>query len=233
MKPFRAVRAIAFDADDTLWDCQSFFVSVEQEYCKLLAPWATEKEVSEKLFMTESANMPLLGYGCKAFTLSLIENAIRVSGGAVTSEVTKQILELGYSLLKLSAEPLPEVVTTLSTLYKQRSYRLALFTKGELLDQENKLQRSGLVSYFDHVEIVSDKTPKAFRRLCDNLQIEPHELLMVGNSFKSDIVPALEIGAMAVHIPFHITWKLEHTDEYEHQRLARISSFSQLLDLLP
>lgn len=232
MKPFESVKVVAFDADDTLWDCQSYFVQVEQTYCQILAPWGTAEEVSSHLFKTESSNMSLLGYGCKAFTLSLIENAISFSNGKITSEEIKQILDLGYSLLKLSAEPLPEVVTTLSTLCQHKDYRLVLFTKGELLDQENKLQRSGLANYFDYVEIVSDKTSKTFLKLCEHLQIHPQELLMVGNSFKSDIMPALAIGASAIHIPFHVTWKLEHAEEYEHPQLVKIEHFSQLLDWL-
>ena len=230
MKSFRHIQAIAFDADDTLWDCQSYFERVERAYCQLLAPWGTAEEISARLFETESANMPLLGYGCKAFTLSLIENALKVSRGAVEATVISEIQQLGYSLLKLPATPLPEVVTTLSTLHDECGYLLAVFTKGELLDQENKLCRSGLKPFFDHVEIVSDKSPKAFRALCDHLDIRPSQLLMVGNSFKSDIAPALAVGASAVHIPFHVTWQLEHAEEFNHDRLVRISHFSQLLD---
>lgn len=225
-------QVIAFDADDTLWDCQSHFEQVERRYCELLAPWGCAADISARLFHTETANMPLLGYGCKAFTLSLIENAVEVSRGKLTGTVTAEILQLGYSLLNLSAEPLPEVVTTLSTLRDRCAYRLALFTKGELLDQENKLRRSGLKPYFEHVEIVSDKTEEAYRALCRHLGIRPDELLMVGNSFKSDIAPALAVGASAVHIPFHVTWKLEHAEEFDHDRLARIGHIGELLDLL-
>lgn len=225
-------RVIAFDADDTLWDCQSHFEQVEQSYCQLLSPWGDAKTVSERLFDTEQVNMPLLGYGCKAFTLSLIENAVAVSGGKVNGTTVKEIIKLGYSLLELSAEPLPEVVSTLSTLRQRCAYRLAVFTKGELLDQENKLRRSGLAPFFDHVEIVSDKTPAAFRALCDHLQIRTNELLMVGNSLKSDVAPALAVGASAVHIPFHVTWQMEHTEEFDHERLLRITHMGELIELL-
>ena len=183
-----------------------------------------------------------LGYGCKAFTLSLVENAIRVSHGKVEANVIAQILDLGKSLLHLDAKPLEGVEATLARIREMRTgqedgssgerrYRLAVFTKGELMDQENKLWRSGLQRYFDVVSFVSDKKPEAYRRLCREMEVKPEELLMVGNSFKSDIAPALKIGASAVHIPFHTTWAHEKIEEFEHPNLRRISRFAQLLDI--
>ena len=236
MEKLKDIRAIAFDADDTLWALQNYFEDVEHEYCELLSAYGKEKEISAALFETESRNMADLGYGCKAFTLSLVENAIRVSHGKVEANVIAQILDLGKSLLHLDAKPLEGVEETLALLHEKkkegRGLKLAVFTKGELQDQENKLWRSGLQRYFDVVSIVSDKKPEAYRRLCREMEVKPEELLMVGNSFKSDIAPALKIGASAVHIPFHTTWAHEKIEEFEHPNLRRISRFAQLLEIL-
>ena len=241
MEQLKYIKAIAFDADDTLWALQNYFEEVEHEYCDLLSEYGNEKEISAALLETESKNMPDLGYGCKAFTISLVENAVKVSHGKVEANVIAQIVDLGKSLLHLDAKPLEGVEKTIACL-KDRfiqnagnaslKYKLAVFTKGELMDQENKLWRSGLQRYFDVVSIVSDKTPEAYRRLCRELEVSPAELVMVGNSFKSDIAPALNIGASAVHIPFHTTWAHEKTEEFEHPKLRRISRFEELLDIL-
>ena len=226
------VKVVAFDADDTLWDCQSWFDQVEHKCCQLLAPWATPDEVSQGLFATERRNLPLTGYGTKAFTLSLIENAVRVSRQQLTGHVVMQLLALGRQLLLFPTTPLPEVEATLRQLSQSRRYRLVVFTKGELLDQQNKLHRSGLEPYFSHMETVSNKTEQAYRQLCQNLGVAPEQTLMVGNSFRSDIAPALQAGAYAVHIPYHVVWELEKSEEFPHPRLQKITRFSQLLDIL-
>ena len=245
MERLKNIKAIAFDADDTLWALQNYFEDIEHEYCQLLAEFGKEKEISAALFETESRNMPDLGYGCKAFTISLVENAVKVSHGKVEANVIAQIVDLGKSLLHLDAKPLEGVEPTLAriremkreskderTVSDERKYKLAVFTKGELMDQENKLWRSGLQRYFDVVSIVSDKKPEAYRRLCKEMEVQPEELLMVGNSFKSDIAPALKIGASAVHIPFHTTWAHEKIEDFEHPKLRRIERFEELLELL-
>ena len=226
------IKVVAFDADDTLWDCQSWFDEVEHKCCELLKPWATAHEVSEGLFATERKNLPLTGYGTKAFTLSLIENAVRVSHHQLTGDVVMQLLDLGRELLLFPTTPLPEVEDTLRQLSQTRRYRLVVFTKGELLDQENKLHRSGLEQYFSHVETVSNKTEKEYRQLCENLGVAPEQTLMVGNSFRSDIAPALASGAYAAHIPYHVVWELEKSEEFPHPRLQKISRFSELLNIL-
>lgn len=229
---FKNVRAIAFDADDTLWDCQSYFEQVEQDYCELLSEYASAREISASLFEVESANMSELGYGCKAFTLSLVENAVKVSRGKLTAYQVDNILRLGRSLLRLPATPLEGVASTLESLQHDGRFRLAVFTKGELLDQENKLQRSGLRRFFDVVSIVSDKTEAAYKRLCRELEVTPEQLCMVGNSFKSDIAPALAIGACAIHVPFRVTWKHEETETFDHERLVTVERFAQVRDVL-
>ncbi len=226
------IKVIAFDADDTLWDCQSWFDEVEQQCCELLKPWATAREVSEGLFATERNNLPLTGYGTKAFTLSLIENAVRVTRERLTGQIVMQLLDLGKKLLEFPTTPLPEVAETLQQLANKRQYRLVVFTKGELMDQENKLKRSGLEPFFSHMETVSNKTEREYRQLCENLGVAPEQTLMVGNSFRSDIAPALETGAWAIHIPYHVVWELEKSEEFAHERLQRITRFGDILDFV-
>ena len=229
MIDFKHIRVIAFDADDTLWDCQSHFEEVENHLYRLIAPYC--EVPAQELYKTESGNMADLGYGCKAFTISIIETALRVAGDHLSAAELSELLSHSKSLLHLPATPLPGVVETLQRL-QAYPYRLVVFTKGELQDQENKLRRSGLTRYFSHVEITSDKTEKEFQELCEHLGILPSELLMVGNSLKSDIAPALNVGARAIHIPFHVTWQLEHFDDIEHERLIKISHFNEIISTI-
>ena len=224
------LKVIAFDADDTLWDCQSHFEAVEKKLYGLIAPYCDDP--AKELFVTESGNMADLGYGCKAFTISIIETALRVGGSHLTTEQLSDLLAVSKALLHLPATPLPGVERTLKTLRERGDWRMVCFTKGELQDQENKLKRSGLLHFFDDVEITSDKGQKEFLALCEHQHIHPSQLLMVGNSLKSDIAPALAIGAWAVHIPFYVTWQLEHFEDMDHDRLTKIEHIEQLISLL-
>jgi len=224
------IKTIAFDADDTLWDCQSHFEAVENNLYDLIAPYCDNP--AQELYDTEKGNMEDLGYGCKAFTISVVETALRVGGSHLSAGQLRSLLARSKQLLHIPATPLDGVVSTLQQLRDDGSRQLVVFTKGELQDQENKLRRSGLAPYFSHVEIVSDKTEAAFRHLCEAIDTPPDKLLMVGNSLKSDIAPALAIGAWAVHIPFHVTWQLEHAEEIEHRRMTKIARFDELPALL-
>lgn len=247
------IKLIAFDADDTLWDCQSHFVEVEQRYCQLLADYADEQTVSHELFKTETANMAELGYGCKAFTLSLVENAVRISDGRISANRLLQIQDLGRSLLRLAATPLPEVRETLEqlrhsllspsvpascsllpascSLLPAPCPLMIVFTKGEIDDQQHKLERSGLAPLFDDCVVVADKTKDEYIRLAQRYGVDICEMLSVGNSFKSDVEPVLQLGGYAVHIPFTHLWAHEHTEEYEHPRLKVISHFGEFLQV--
>ncbi len=222
-------KVIAFDADDTLWDCQSHFEQVEQRLYGLIAPYCDDP--AQELFVTESGNMADLGYGCKAFTISIIETALRVGGSHLSAEDLTGLLAVSKQLLHLPATPLPGVEETLERL-REKDYRMVCFTKGELQDQENKLKRSGLLRFFDDVEITSDKTQREFLALCEHQQCHPSELLMVGNSLKSDCAPALAIGGWAIHIPFHVMWQLEQHEDFEHPRLKKIRHFDELLEII-
>lgn len=227
-------KVIAFDADDTLWNCQGYFEEVEEQLYSLIAPYCEDPK--QELFRTESANMEDLGYGCKAFTISILETAMRVAGNDLSVTQLSELLARCKTLLHLPATPLPEVESTLKELRHRMSnhspLKMIVFTKGELQDQENKLRRSGLLKYFDDVEITSNKTQAEFLALCDHQRIHPSELLMIGNSLKSDIAPALAIGAWAIHIPFHITWQLEHFEDIDHEQLIKIEHFSEILNYI-
>jgi len=222
------IKVIAIDADDTLWDCQGYFEEVENHLYRLIEPYCDNPK--EELFTTESGNMADLGYGCKAFTISIMETAMRVAGNDLSVSALDDLLQDCKRLLRLPATPLPGVEETLKQLRKLS--RLVCFTKGELQDQENKLKRSGLLRYFDDVEITSDKTQREFLALCEHQRIHPSELLMIGNSLKSDIAPALAVGAWAIYIPFHVTWQLEHFDDFDHERMVKVETFSDILGFI-
>lgn len=226
-----SLKVIAFDADDTLWDCQGHFERVMQRLYDELIPWTDRETSAQELFATERKNMRLLGYGVKAFTLSMLETAMRVSRCEMPTKTVSDILQLCYTLLEFPCTPLPGVEDTLRWLKASTSLRLVVFTKGELLDQQHKLERSGLLPFFSHTEITSDKGEPEFRRLCEKMGVQPKEMLMVGNSLKSDIAPALAIGCPAVYVPFHVTWQLEHAEEIAHPQMVEISRFDQLKEL--
>ncbi len=178
------------------------------------------------------SNLECLGYGAKAFTISMVETALRISAQKVTAEKIQEIILLGKSLLEMPIELLPGVEDTLKALKAQGGYRLVVATKGDLLDQERKLKRSGLTPYFDHIEIMSDKTEKEYNRLLQVLQVAPEEFLMIGNSLKSDIQPVLAIGGYGVHIPFEVMWQHEVVETFTHPRLKQMKSPAELLDWL-
>ena len=220
------IHVIAFDADDTLWENEPLFRAAERRWAEILSDYGSLEDLSARLFEVEKANMEDLGYGAKAFTLSLIETAIEVTGGKLTAAQTAGILAAGRTILHNPAHPLPGVAETLSAL-KDR-YRLVLLTKGDLLDQEHKVERSGLEPYFERIVVVSDKSERAYRQLLKELQVSPDAFLMVGNSFKSDIQPVLELGGWGAYITFHTTWELEKTEEFAHDRLLKLENFGEL-----
>lgn len=226
------IKVIAFDADDTLWENQPYFDAVEDRFCALLAEYGGDRHVREELLGTEMRNMAELGYGATAFTLSMIETALRLSGGNVSAGTIGKVYGLGRSLLRIPATPLDGVTETLERISLSGRYRMIVLTKGNMLDQEHKLERSGLGKFFEHVEIVSDKNERTYSRLLEFLGVSAQEFLMVGNSFKSDIAPVLSLGGYGVYIPFRTTWQLEKTEEYGHPRLFRARCFAALAEML-
>lgn len=226
MKKFRL---IAVDADDTLWDNQSYYDRAEEIFCEQLAGYGSAEQLSDILFKTESANMPILGYGAKAVCISMMETALEISGDRPDGARLRTILQGAKSLLQIPVKPLPGVSATLEKLREGYGARLVLLTKGDMLDQENKLERSGLGKYFDRVETVSTKGEKEYRELCGSENVSPEDFLMIGNSFKSDIQPVLAIGGYGFHIPFHTIWKHELVQEFSHPNLSVLSSFSEVI----
>jgi putative hydrolase of the HAD superfamily len=218
------IKVIGFDADDTLWVNEPHYRLTESAFCRILEPWLPLDEVSTALFSTEIANLGLYGFGAKGFVLSMIETAIKVSQGQIGTEKLSQIISLGKELLDKHVELLDGVRVVLSAL--QGKCRLILATKGDLLDQERKLKKSGLEGYFHHIEIMSDKMEANYLKLIAHLEIEPTEFLMVGNSLKSDIIPVLNLGGYGVHVPYHTTWLHEHIDQ-----LPVSPNFSQISEL--
>jgi putative hydrolase of the HAD superfamily len=229
--PFSKIKAIAFDADDTLWVNETLFRSAEKEFCILMQDYLAEDKCNELLFEVEMQNLPIYGYGIKPFTLSLIEAAIRFSGGKVPITAIKELIDRGKEMLDAPVEILDGVEETLKTLSKD--YRLVMATKGDLLDQERKLIKSGLERYFHHIEIVSDKTEIQYQKLVHHLDVKAEEFLMIGNSLKSDILPVLEIGAHAFHIPFHTTWIHEQVNEpVIHENFRELETARDILSYL-
>lgn len=231
MMNYRNIEVVAFDADDTLWANETYFRQTEEEFCGLLVPYAERETVAAALLRTETANVPLYGYGAKGCTLSMIETALAVGGGGLPPAVVARILELGRSLLEIPVTLLDGVRQTLDTLRDR--YRLVVATKGDLLDQRRKLERSGIDHYFEHAEIMPDKNEAAYAALIAALGIPAERFLMVGNSLRSDIYPVLEVGAKAVHVPFHVTWQHEVPDgEHTGAAFATLESLAELPALL-
>ncbi|MBT4918450.1 MAG: HAD family hydrolase [Flavobacteriaceae bacterium] len=228
---YRNIKVIAFDADDTLWVNEPFFRDAENEFCKLLKNYISKEDCKQLLFEVEIKNLPLYGYGIKPFTLSLIEAAIALSKNRIPLETVSKIIELGKEMLSKPIKLIDGIEETLIKLSSK--YRLVMATKGDLLDQERKLKKSGLENYFHHIEVMSDKQPDNYQKLLQHLDITSNQFLMIGNSLKSDVLPVLEIGAYAIHIPFHITWEHEMvTKKVSHHQFNKIASASELLELL-
>jgi len=202
-----AIKVIAFDADDTLWVNEPFFREAEEKFAELLEDFMPQHSSLKELYRTEIENIGVYGYGIKGFTLSMIETAMRISDQKISVILVDKIIQIGRDMLNKPVELLPGVVEVLKEL--NGDFRIVLATKGDLLDQERKLKKSGLANHFHHIEIMSDKKISDFEKLLKHLDIEGFEFLMLGNSLKSDILPVLELGGYGIHIPFHITWKYE------------------------
>jgi putative hydrolase of the HAD superfamily len=222
------IKVIAFDADDTLWVNEPYFREVEHQFCNLLSSYETENKINHELLKKELENLWLYGYGVKSFVLSLIETAIELSNGRINAHDINKIIGFGKNMLTKPIQLLDGVEEVLKTLSPK--YRLILATKGDLLDQERKLEKSGLTNYFDHVEILSQKKEENYTRLIKFLNIQPMEFLMIGNSLKSDILPLVGVGANAIHIPYHTTWA--HEEIAGHIEDDSYRKGDSLLDIL-
>jgi putative hydrolase of the HAD superfamily len=201
---------IGFDADDTLWHNETIFARVHERYRALLASHHDAATVDRTLLATERRNLELYGYGVKAYTLSAIETAIELTSGKISGAEIRQLIQLGQEMLAHPVELLEGVTETLASL--AGNHRLIVITKGDLRDQERKLEKSGLKSHFHAVEVVSEKDEGTYAAVLHRHGVAPERFLMVGNSVKSDILPVLALGGAGVHVPYHLQWELDHAE---------------------
>ncbi len=228
---YSTIKVIGFDADDTLWVNETYFRKTEEHFASLLDGYETKNNIDQELFKKEMENLELYGYGIKGFTLSMIESALEISNNQISQATLGTILNLGKSMISHPVELLDGVKEVLHAL--KEKYRLIVLTKGDLLDQERKLARSGLSTYFHHVEVLSDKKEVNYQNLLEHLEIDVNEFLMIGNSLKSDVLPILNIGAKAVHVPFHTTWQHEEVSEETNKgNYLTIHSLNEIIKYL-
>ena len=223
---------IAFDADDTLWHGEVHYRDAQDSLKSLLSPWKDPETIDQILDEIEMCNLPLYGYGVKAFMLSMTEAAITISDGEIRGDQIGQILSLGRGMLEAEVDLCPHVLETLQKL--SADYRLMVITKGDLLDQTDKVERSGLAPYFTAVEVVSQKTAPVYRSILERYHLDPARFMMVGNSLPSDIIPVLELGGSAVHIPADTTWAHEMVEDFDSSQpgFFELENVSQLPTLL-
>ena len=225
------LKVIAFDADDTLWVNEPYFRQTEEQFYNLLSEYSSQHTLERELLKTEIENLALYGYGIKGFVLSMIETALKATDNKISVEVVGKIMALGKQMLDNPIELLDGVEEVLLAL--KDKYRLVVATKGDLLDQERKLRKSGISHYFHHIEIMSEKDDANYLKLIKHLDIQPAELLMVGNSLKSDILPVLNIGGYGVHVPYHITWAHEHIEHsIDDEKFKSVEGIRDILGFL-
>ena len=229
---YKNIKVIGFDADDTLWVNETYFREAELEFANLLSAYETPNKIDQELFKKEIENLELYGYGVKGFMLSMIEMALELSNYNVSNKSLEAVLNIGKTMLNKPVELLDGVEDVLSDLSK--NYKLILATKGDLLDQERKLEKSGLIDYFHHIEVLSDKKESNYSNLLNHLDIRPSEFLMVGNSLKSDVLPLVNIKANAIHVPFHTTWAHEKVEANDNniKGYKTVSSLKEILKFL-
>lgn len=222
------IKVIGFDADDTLWENEPYFEEIELKFCVLMENYLSHQSISQEIFRNQIKNLPLYGYGIKGYVLSMVETAAEISGGNLPIEAIQKIIEYGKELLSKPVILMDGVKETLEKL--NGDYKLIVVTKGDLLDQHRKLHNSGLGHLFHHIEVVSEKHDEDYLKLLQRLEINPAEFYMIGNSLKSDILPVLNIGGYATHIPFRTTWEHERIDfEVKHENFRSVEHITDIL----
>ena len=223
------ITTIGLDADDTLWHSETYFSITEDRFRALLAPWSAADEVASRLLDRERTNLEMFGYGVKGFTLSMVETAIEASEGAIPTGAIQQIIEWGKEMLSHPVELLPGVPEVIDEL--QGRFRLALITKGDLFHQQSKIAESGLAERFDSIDVLAEKDAGSYGGLLRRIGVDPTEFVMVGNSVRSDVLPVIELGGRAVHIPYAITWGHEVVAESATPEDQPWSSLRSIADL--
>jgi putative hydrolase of the HAD superfamily len=224
-------KIIAFDADDTLWHNEPYFDEAQERFCALFQDYASSQEILGLILNHQVKNLPLYGFGIKAFTLSMIETALQLTNHQISGKGIEQIIAIGKDLLQKPVELLPNVEDVLEQL--KGKYKLVVATKGDLKDQHRKLHDSGIGHYFHHIEVLSDKTELDYEKMLGRLECHAEDFLMIGNSLKSDVLPILNIGGHAIHIPYHTTWEYEKIDfEIQHKNFKALTNIETLLTIL-
>ncbi|MEL7001696.1 MAG: HAD family hydrolase [Bacteroidota bacterium] len=228
----RDIKIIGFDADDTLWVNEKYFREAEESFCELMERFSSKEKTMEVLFDIEMQNLALYGYGVKGFMLSMLETANRITDGKCDGLLVNKIIELGKAMLEKPVILLDQVHEILKILHPE--YKLVLVTKGDLLDQERKLKKSGLELFFHHIEIMSEKKKEDYQKLIAHLDIPPNQFMMIGNSLKSDILPVTEIGCHAIYVPYEITWQHEKVEASDHQmsKYHQVEHLREVLNVL-
>lgn len=224
-------KIIAFDADDTLWHNEPYFDEAQERFCQLFQDYASSQEILGLILNHQVKNLPLYGFGIKAFTLSMIESALELTNHQISGKGIEKILTIGKDLLQKPVELLPNVEDVLKEL--QGKYKLVVATKGDLKDQHRKLHDSGIGHYFHHIEVLSDKTELDYTKMLGRLDCKAEDFLMIGNSLKSDVLPVLNLGGFGIHIPYHTTWEYEKINfEIKHENFLALSNIKEVLTIL-
>jgi putative hydrolase of the HAD superfamily len=222
---------IAFDADDTLWHNEPYFDEAQAKFAELFQDFASHQEILQLILTHQVKNLPLYGFGIKAFTLSMIDSALELTQSKIDGKGIEKIIQIGRDLLQKPVELMPEIETVLASLYGK--YKLIVATKGDLKDQHRKLHDSQIGHFFHHIEVMSDKKETDYQKMLGRLECKPETFLMIGNSLKSDVLPVLNLGGYAIHVPYHTTWEYEKIDfEIVHPNFKAVTHIHQILDLL-
>ena len=221
---------VGFDADDTLWRSEDYFQDTESWFAEIVGPYVPDGiDVLDSLHAIEADNVPISGYGVKAFGLSMVQAAVTATAGAVPASVIGELVDRSHEMLLHPVDLLPHVPETLAAV--GRKHRLVLITKGDLVHQTRKVRTSGLEHHFEHVEVVLEKDAETYRRLLGEWGIDPSTFVFVGNSVRSDMLPVVEIGGAGVHVPYHVTWQHEVVRDHDGD-FAELASIAELPDWL-
>lgn len=224
-------KIIAFDADDTLWHNEPYFDEAQARFCKLFQDFASSQEILGMILNHQVKNLPIYGFGIKAFTLSMIETALKITDNNISGKGIEQIITIGKDLLQKPVELMPNVESVLQELHG--NYKLVMATKGDLKDQHRKLHDSGIGHYFHHIEVLSDKTELDYEKMLGRLDIKAKDFLMIGNSLKSDVLPIINLGGYGIHVPYATTWEYEKIDfEIEHENFVALNNIKEVLNIL-
>lgn len=223
-------RCIFFDADDTLWENERYFRTAEAKFIKLLADYTTPEGVQDMLWRKQEDNIPLFGYGSKTYMIGMTDAALELCGGSLTEEIYYGIKNIITELAFHELQIIEGVKETLEAL--QGKYELIVATKGDLPEQMAKFRKSGLAHYFHHCEVMENKDEKNWLEVAAKHNLHPEEILMIGNSVKSDIAPVVNIGGRAIHVPHEVVWVHEMMDMPQSDRIIEVKKITEILDYL-